>query len=268
MNTSLFTYEFPPELVAQHPLPERDHAKMMVVHRKTQSWEHQHFYNLPDYLKPGDLLILNDAEADLVSYEGKQVPALPPYIKRKQIDDFSKEDYERYRTIYAKTPGSKAAPTAGFHFTQELLQKLQTEGVEIQTLTLHVSFDTFKPIRSEKIQDHPMHGENYFLPPATEEAICKAKEESRRIIAVGTTTVRALESWALSPTKNQTSLFITPGFQFQIVDALITNFHRPRSTVLVMVATFAGHELIGAAYQEAIQKKYRLFSYGDCLLII
>ncbi len=288
MDTHLFDYPFPKELVAQHPLPRRDASRMMVLDRQTGRWEHHLFSEIPEYLQPGDLLVVNDAEADLVDVSGRQVPALPPYIKRKKPEDFTEEDYQRYRTVYAKSPGSKAAPTAGFHFTTEILEKLRQKGVEIATLTLHVSYDTYRPIRSGQIEDHPMHGEEFMIPVETQEAVIKAKQEGRRVVAVGTTVVRALETWDVgagstrlpqdgstrpgigrvnrAPTR--TNLFITPGFKFQIVDALLTNFHRPRSTVLVMVSAFAGRELILKAYNEAIRERYRLFSYGDCMLVI
>lgn len=240
---------------------------MMVVNRTTGRWEHRRFPDLIQYLRPKDVLVLNNAEADLVVLEGKEVPALPPYIKRKRPEDFTEEDYQRYRTVYAAVPGSKAAPTAGFHFTDGMLKEIRDKGIETRFLTLHVSYDTYKPIRTPNILDHPMHGEEYIIPEETDEAVTKAKKEGRRVIAVGTTTVRALESWAAKVT-SPTSLFITPGFRFKIVDALLTNFHRPRSTVLVMVSAFAGREIILSAYEEAIREKYRLFSYGDCTLIL
>ena len=263
MDTSLFHYEFPKELVAQHPLPERESSRMMVLDRKSSGRTDHHFHDLGQFLRPGDLLVFNNALADLVPVDGKLVPALPPYIKRKRVTDFTEEDYQRYRTVYASQPGSKAAPTAGFHFSESMLAQLKSQEVETRFLTLHVSYDTYKPIRSEKIEDHPMHGEEYSIPKETIDAITRVKKEKKRVIAVGTTVVRALES-----TTSPTRLFITPGYQFKTVDAMLTNFHRPRSTVLVMVSSFAGREFILAAYQKAIQERYRLFSYGDCMLIL
>lgn len=280
MNLSLFDYEFPKELVAQHPLTKRDDSKLMVVHRTEKTWEHRYFPDLISYLKSGDLLVLNNASADLIEFDGKKVPPLPPYIKRKKIEHFTEEDFERYRTVYARVPGSKAAPTAGFHFTDEVLEQIQNKGVEIKFITLTVDYDTYKPIRTPNILDHPMHGEFYEIPEETQASILRAKKEGRRVIAVGTTSVRALESWVNvrvplgaphlqgAASSAPTRLFIHPGYKFQIVDALLTNFHRPRSTVLVMVSAFAGRELIVSAYQEAIREKYRLFSYGDCMLIL
>lgn len=279
MDTALFDYPFPKELVAQHPLPGRDASKMMVLCRKTSNWKHRTFSEITEYLKSGDLLVVNNAHADPIEVEERKVPPLPPYIKRKTAEDFTEEDFQRYRTVYASAPGSKAAPTAGFHFTGELLRKIREKGVELQELTLHVSFDTFKPIRAAQIENHPMHGEYYEIPEETAAAVSHAKREGRRVIAVGTTVVRALESFGAGgatapeealgvPLNKSTSLFIQPGFQFQVVDALLTNFHRPRSTVLVMASAFAGRDLILAAYEEAIRERYRLFSYGDCMLIL
>lgn len=279
MDLSLFDYTFPKELTAQHPLPNREDSRMMIVHRANRSWEHRVFSNFPSFLRAGDVLVMNNALADLVEMDGKLVPALPPYIKRKKAADFTDEDFKRYRTVYGEKPGSKAAPTAGFHFGEETLASIRALGVEVCFVTLHVSYDTYKPIRSQNILEHPMHGENFEIPAETAEAVLKAKAEGRRVIAVGTTSVRALESdLPRSPLLNKegvgggrvctTSLFITPGYQFQIVDAMLTNFHRPRSTVLVMVSAFAGRELILDAYAEAIREKYRLFSYGDCMLIL
>lgn len=270
MDLSLFDYAFPKELTAQHPLPNREDSRMMVVDRANQSWDHRTFSDFPSFLRAGDVLIMNNALADLVEMDGKLVPALPPYIKRKKASDFTEEDFRRYRTVYGEKPGSKAAPTAGFHFGEETLAKIRALGVEIRFVTLHVSYDTYKPIRSQNVLEHPMHGENFEIPPETAEAVRKAKEEGRRVIAVGTTSVRALETGAntrFAPT-GDTRLFITPGYQFQIVDAMLTNFHRPRSTVLVMVSAFAGREFLLKAYAEAVQEKYRLFSYGDCMLIL
>jgi S-adenosylmethionine:tRNA ribosyltransferase-isomerase len=270
-DLSLYDYPFPKDLVAQHPPADREDAKMMVLDRANRSWTHHGFREFPNFLRAGDLLILNNAQADLVDMGGRLVPALPPYIKRKKPEDFTQEDFDRYRSVYASAPGSKAAPTAGFHFTDATLEKLRAQGVEIRFLTLHVSDDTFKPIRSTNILEHPMHGETYEIPPETIAAIQKAKAENRRVVAAGTTSVRALESWANTRQPGLTRLFITPGYKFQIVDAMLTNFHRPRSTVLVLVSAFAaaegGRELILSAYADAIEKRYRLFSYGDCMLI-
>ncbi len=274
MSVSLsdYDYAFPKELVAQRPLPERSQARMLVLDRSRPfdaAGDHQTIQDLPRFLKAGDVLVLNDALADLVPFGDKLVPPLPPYIKRKKAEDFTEDDFERYRSVYAKTPGSKAAPTAGFHFTEALLDEIRSRGVSIAHVTLHVDYDTYKPIRHEDIREHLMHGERYEIPTTTAEMVGKAKQEGRRVIAVGTTSVRVLESWAASGNPaGTTQLFITPGYAFRFVDAMLTNFHRPRSTVLVMVSAFAGLERIHSAYEEAILEKYRLFSYGDCMLIL
>lgn len=267
MDLSLFDYQFPKELTAQHPLPRREDSRMMVLDRASKTQEHRTFADFPSFLRAGDVLVMNNALADLVEMDGKLVPALPPYIKRKKAEDFTEEDFKRYRTVYGEKPGSKAAPTAGFHFGKETLAKVRSLGVEVRFVTLHVSYDTYKPIRSPNVLEHPMHGESFEIPEETAQAVKKAKQEGRRVIAVGTTSVRALESWAgnLSAT---TSLFITPGYEFKVVDAMLTNFHRPKSTVLVMVSSFAGREFILNAYAEAVREKYRFFSYGDCMLIL
>lgn len=188
--------------------------------------------------------------------EKNGLPPLPPYIRRK----IEPEDKERYQSIFAEKRGSAAAPTASLHFSTALLQKIKERGVETAFITLHVSTDTFLPIRSDDITRHKMHGEFFSVPMEARKKI----ETAKRVIAVGTTVVRALESdWS----KPSTDLFITPGFEFKIVDGLLTNFHQPESTLLVLVSTFAGRELILSAYNQAIAKQYRLFSYGDCMLI-
>ena len=334
MELSHFQYDYPQELVAQHPLPERDSSRMMVVNRARKNWEHKGVCDLPEFLRAGDLLVMNDTKvfpARLVgeNKEGKQIevlllegrnnkwrglgkpfkkikegmeicfaenfkgtivekqngfleiqfdgenaegkieafglPPLPPYIQRKERADYSQEDKERYQSIFAKQNGSAAAPTASLHFSEVLLEKIKAKGVETAFVTLHVSTDTFLPIRSQNITQHEMHGERFAVPEATRQKIAVAKKEKRRVIAVGTTVARALESdW----TKPTTHLFIQSGFEFKIVDGLLTNFHQPQSTLLVLVSAFAGRELILRAYEEAIGRKYRLFSYGDCMLVV
>lgn len=195
---------------------------------------------------------------------------LPPYIKR---DDQPEIDRPRYQTVYAEKPGSVAAPTAGFHLTPEILSTLKDRGVQITYLTLHVGIGTFLPIRCEKIEEHQMHGEFYEIPAETAEVINRAKREKRAVSVVGTTTVRALESACDEKSKvrageGYTTKFIYPPYPFHVVDRLLTNFHQPKSTLLVLVSAFAGREFVLKAYQEAIERRYRLFSYGDCMLII
>ncbi len=199
------------------------------------------------------------------------VVPLPPYIHEPL------EEPERYQTIYARVKGSVAAPTAGLHFTPQLMEDLEAKGVEFAFVTLHIGLDTFRPVRTENIEDHPMHSEHCQISPRVAEQINHAKAQGRRIIAVGTTSVRVLETavhnpepetWNLKPFTGWTNLFIYPGYPFRAVDALITNFHLPHSTLLMLVAAFAGKELIDQAYQEAIQRKYRFYSFGDAMLIL
>jgi S-adenosylmethionine:tRNA ribosyltransferase-isomerase len=197
---------------------------------------------------------------------------LPPYIERAD----ESADRERYQTIFARRPGAIAAPTAGLHFTAEILEQIRARGVEICELTLHVGLGTFQPIRGETLEGHVMHGEEYEIAPETCERIARAKREGRRIVAIGTTTVRALEDAALragaadegiAAGKTEARLFMTPGFRFQVVDALLTNFHLPRSTLLALVCAFGGRERMLAAYRHAVEAGYRFYSYGDCMLI-
>jgi S-adenosylmethionine:tRNA ribosyltransferase-isomerase len=359
LTISDFDYDLPPELIAQEPLPNRDQSKLLVLHRNTAQIEHTTFANLPQYLRQGDVLVLNNSRViparlravnpltggkfeillaepleknrwlalvrpakrakpgltlSLISTQNPPTPAqvtilekrepgtmhviefnstvspkeviniygeppLPPYIKRSKTCAL-KSDWERYQTVYAKINGSVAAPTAGLHFTQELLNQISQMGVTITFVTLHVGYGTFAPIKVEDITSHKMHHEYYELSSDTAEIINKAKREGRRIIAVGTTSVRVLETAALEsgeklrPCSGKTNLFIYPPFQFKIVDALITNFHLPKSTLLLLVSAFAapgkltGREIILSAYREAIRLRYRFFSYGDAMLIL
>jgi S-adenosylmethionine:tRNA ribosyltransferase-isomerase len=194
------------------------------------------------------------------------LPPLPPYIKREHRNDYTEEDRKRYQTIYAKNVGSAAAPTAGFHLSQTILESCQNRGVNIAPITLHVGIDTFSPVRVDDIENHKMHGESFSISEETLQMIKKTKENGGRVVAVGTTTVRALES--ADVIGNDTNLFITPGYKFKLVDAMLTNFHQPKSTLIMMVSAFAEREFILKMYEEAIQNRYRLFSYGDCMLII
>ncbi len=193
---------------------------------------------------------------------------LPPYIRREA----GSRDEERYQTVYADATGSVAAPTAGLHFTGELLDRLRERGVEIRRLTLHVGLGTFRPIRTERVEEHRMHTEGFLIPDDTADAVDRAKREGRPVLAVGTTSVRALESaWdgnGLRRGYGETDLFIYPGYRFGVVDRIFTNFHTPESSLLVMISAFAGEERIRAAYREAVEKEYRFFSYGDAMLIL
>lgn len=203
---------------------------------------------------PGDCL-------DLLSAYG-ELP-LPPYISHTPDDT----DGERYQTVIAKNPGAVAAPTAGLHFDQDLLIRLKNKGVQVEFVTLHVGAGTFSPVRSEDLSQHQMHFERFTIPKATRDAIACAKEDKRRVIAVGTTSLRALESSVIFGDKGDTNLFITPGYQFKVVDVLITNFHLPKSTLLMLVSAFAGYETIREAYQYAIAHQFRFFSYGDAMFL-
>lgn len=206
----------------------------------------------------------------LCNAEG-EVP-LPPYIKRQLGDPRRGDDRRRYQTVYAQRPGAVAAPTAGLHFTLEQLEQLEEAGVQRVTITLHIGFDTFKPLRQADIVSGTLHGERVEISRAVGESLLQARAEGRRIVAVGTTSVRALESFAARgfalPYKERTTLFIRPGHQFQLVDALITNFHLPRSSLLLLVSAFARRERMLAAYGEAVEKGYRFYSYGDAMLIL
>ncbi|MEN3007837.1 tRNA preQ1(34) S-adenosylmethionine ribosyltransferase-isomerase QueA [Pseudothermotoga sp.] len=187
---------------------------------------------------------------------------IPPYVR-------AKIPLERYQTVYAKVAGSVAAPTAGFHFTEALLEKIRSMGVRVLEVTLHVSIGTFRPVKTERIEQHKMHSERYFIPLDVVENIKHAKSEGRKVIAVGTTVVRTLETFARTNiTEGETDLFIYPPFEFKLVDALITNFHLPRSTLLMLVAAFAGYDLTMNAYREAVEKRYRFYSFGDAMLIL
>lgn len=340
MHLTDFDYEYPPELIAQEPLGERDASRLLVMDRATGRCEHRQMHDLPALLSPGDLLVLNDTRvlpmrlrgttdsgraielllledlhdplcarwralakgmkrlrmgqnlrfsptfvATIVAREDDTVivafdmpsaefrrqldqcgePPLPPYITRA----VQPEDRARYQTVFANHDGSAAAPTAGLHFSEALLTACRARGIDTAHVTLHVGLDTFQPIRVENLSHHHMHGEYFSVPETTRAAIATTKQRGGRVIAVGTTSVRALESMAeLDRPDGITQLFITPGFRFQIVDALLTNFHQPRTTLLALVSAFTGREHILAAYREAIANRYRLFSYGDAMLLM
>ena len=341
MKTSDFDYFLPSELVAQTPVEPRDHSRLMVLNRSNSSIEHRHFFELPAYLQPTDVLVFNDSRVIPARLLGKktasrgrveilllrklgtcvwealvkpgkrvnigtrveitnnrakvlaevtglrqdgikvirfsdetlltelgQIP-LPPYIRLPLSSP------ERYQTVYADAAGSVAAPTAGLHFTSELIEQIKKKGVSCLFVTLHVGLDTFRPVRESSPTEHPIHKEYGVLSQEVAGRLSQAKAEGRRIICVGTTTVRLLEAAAqassplqLEPFAGWVSLFILPGYQFRVVDALITNFHLPRTTLLMLVTAFAGKELITQAYREAIALKYRFYSFGDCMIIL
>ena len=341
MKLSDFNYILPEELIAQDPLEKRDNSRLMVLHRDTGAWEHKHFYDIIDYLNPGDCLVVNNTKViparlmgvkedtgasievlllkrkeekiwetlvkpgkkarigarisfgdglligevvDIVEegnrlirfeYEGifeeildklGQMP-LPPYITHRL------QDKNRYQTVYAKYDGSAAAPTAGLHFTEELLEKIQKKGIRIAKVTLHVGLGTFRPVKEENVLEHHMHSEFYMVDEAAADAINETKAAGGRIIAVGTTSTRTLETVAEPdghiPVKNGwTDIFIYPGYQFKAVDCLITNFHLPESTLIMLVSALADRETVLRAYEEAVREKYRFFSFGDAMLIL
>lgn len=340
MKRSDFFYDLPEELIAQTPLEDRTHSRLMLLDRREGNIEHSYFYRLPEYLKEGDCLVMNDSRvlpARLIgrkdtgavievlllrdrgsniwecltkpgrrtrvgaeirfgendelhgtvideveggnrlirfSYDGIFLELLdrlgsmplPPYIHEKLRDP------ERYQTVYSKVTGSAAAPTAGLHFTDELLSRIRQEGVETHFVTLHVGLGTFRPVKSENIEDHMMHEEYCVIPDETAEAVTRAKREGRRVIAVGTTSCRTLESRSeengtLQPYAGFTNCFIYPGYRFRCIDALITNFHLPESTLIMLVSALAGRENILNAYRIAVEQKYRFFSFGDAMFI-
>lgn len=332
-----FDYDLPQELIAQHPMEPRDHSRLLVVDKKTGEIEHKHFYDLVNYLKPGDVLVFNDTRViparlhgtkdtgahvevflltrrDATDWEvlvrpGKKLQVgakinfsdelsceviehtdfggrvvrfkydgifeeildrlgetpLPPYITAPL------EDKERYQTVYNRERGSAAAPTAGLHFTKELLQKIKAIGCEEVFVTLHVGLGTFRPVSEAKIEDHKMHKEFYTVSQEAADAVNKAKAEGRRIIAVGTTAVRTLEAAGadgqLHAGSSWTNIFIYPGYKFRLVDDLVTNFHLPQSTLLMLVSTLSTREIMLQTYKKAVEEKYRFFSFGDAMFI-
>ncbi len=341
MKTSNFDYNLPESSIAQTPAEPRDSSRLLILHRDTGELEHRIFHDIGDYLRAGDLLVLNQTRVipariyarketggrvellllrrrDELTWEalvggkglrvGKLIKIengpqaeiiealdgserlikfsepiepyfskvgnvpLPPYIHEKLNDP------ERYQTVYAREPGSAAAPTAGLHFIPRLLEELQAKGVKIAYVTLHVGLDTFAPVTEDNPEEHKIHSEWCELPQETAELINQTKRSGGKVIAVGTTSVRTLESAAnlQSPVSNSqllsfigsTSLFILPGFQFKVVDAMITNFHLPKSTLLMLVSAFAGREKILESYQIAIKEGYRFYSFGDAILIL
>lgn len=338
MNILEFDFDLPKELIAQHAVNPRDHSKLLVLNKKEKTMEHKKFYNIIDYLKEGDVLVLNrtkviparlfgkkengvvlecfllkridlntwevllkparklkigqkiifseELEAELLevkedgnrvlkfNFEGSfeeildrlgEMP-LPPYISEKL------EDKNRYQTVYAKEGESVAAPTAGLHFTEELLEKIKEKRIIIAEVFLDVGLGTFRPVQVENILDHKMHVEKYSVPKETVEIINNAKKNNHRVIAVGTTSVRTLESSVdengnLIASEGYTGIFIYGDYKFKVVDAIITNFHLPKSTLIMLVSAFGGKELIDAAYKKAIEEKYRFYSFGDSMLI-
>ena len=290
MKVSDFYFELPEELIAQYPLEKRDSSRLMVLDKKTGEIEHRKFHDILEYLNEGDTLVLNNTRvlpARLIGEIGEegnriiefkydgifeqvldelgQMP-LPPYIHEKL------EDKERYQTVYSKEKGSAAAPTAGLHFTEELLKEIKDKGVNIAYLTLHVGLGTFRPVKVDDVNNHVMHSEYYHLDKENAELINKTKEAGKRVIAVGTTSSRTLETIGdengrVREQSGWTDIFIYPGYKFKIVDNLITNFHLPESTLIMLVSALAGQDNIMNAYNTAVKEKYRFFSFGDSMFI-
>ncbi|MBU0597810.1 tRNA preQ1(34) S-adenosylmethionine ribosyltransferase-isomerase QueA [Patescibacteria group bacterium] len=343
MKLSLFDYHLPSSLIAQSPTKPRDHSRLLVYNRSANKIQHDHFYNLPDYLKPGDVLVFNNTKVFPARLQGRKTTGgkievfllkpvqgkiwevliggrvrhvgqeikfsqglqcqvasklehglwqvkfnktskevlkiadkigstpTPPYIKKKtRLND--------YQTVYAKKTGSVAAPTAGFHFTKSLLKKLKSKGVQFEYITLHVGFGTFQPVKVNDITKHTMHAEFTEVDSSTAKRLVKAKKQGQRIIAVGTTSVRTLEAVFTraghkSPANPHTGFkgwinpFIYPGYKFMFIDGMITNFHLPKSTLLMLISAFIGRKKVLDIYKKAIKKKYRFYSFGDGMLI-
>ena len=339
MKTSDFDFELPEELIAQTPLERRDTSRLLTLDKTTGKTEHHHFYELTDFLRPGDCLVLNNSRvlpARLIGHrptggacevlllvdkgdnvweclvrpgrklkpgaevvfgdgqlkatieaeveDGKRLVRfhyqgifleileqlgkmpLPPYIKAEL------QDQERYQTVYSKVNGSAAAPTAGLHFTPELLKKIEDMGVKLCYVTLHVGLGTFRPVKADDIQEHEMHSEFCMISQETADTINETKRSGGRVICVGTTSCRTIESFAaedgtMTERSGWTNIFIFPGYKFKVLDCLITNFHLPQSTLIMLVSALAGRENVLAAYKEAVEQQYRFFSFGDAMMI-
>ena len=340
MKTSDFYYDLPEELIAQTPLEKRDGSRLLALDRETGEWAHRKFFELTEYLKPGDCLILNNSRVLPARLLGQRLPGggacevlllidrgervweclvrpgrkmrtgaklsfgngeltaevvgeveggnrlvrfdyegiflevlerlgkmpLPPYIKEEL------QDSERYQTVYSKVVGSAAAPTAGLHFTPELLKKIADMGIGIGYVTLHVGLGTFRPVKEDTVENHEMHSEYCVIPQETADLINRTKDGGGRCICVGTTSCRTLESWAnadgtMEAKAGWTNIYIYPGYRFKVMDGLVTNFHLPESTLVMLVSAFAGRETVLAAYAEAVKERYRFFSFGDAMLI-
>ena len=340
MKTNDFYYDLPPELIAQTPLEKRDESRLLCLDKATGEWSHHHFYELPDFLRAGDCLILNNSRVLPARLLGRRLPGggacevlllqdkgdkvweclvrpgkhlregarvsfgdgeltaeiaevlpdgnrlvrfdyngiflevlerlgkmpLPPYIKEEL------QDQERYQTVYSKVNGSAAAPTAGLHFTPELLERIAAKGVGVGYVTLHVGLGTFRPVKEDEIEQHDMHSEYCTIPQETADLINRTKANGGRVICVGTTSCRTIESWAgedgtMTATGGWTNIYIYPGYRFKVMDALVTNFHLPESTLIMLVSALAGREHVLASYEEAVRERYRFFSFGDAMFI-
>ena len=341
MNRSDFWYDLPKELIAQTPIGRREMSRLLLLDRSTGETRHSRFFELPDHLRRGDCLVMNDSRVlparllgrketggaveivllrdlgdntwECLGRPGKNMKVgtrlifgggelkaavekttgggnrlirfeyngiflevlerlgkmpLPPYIHEEL------EDSERYQTVYSRVNGSAAAPTAGLHFTNELMERIKALGVELCFITLHVGLGTFRPVRADVVEEHKMHSEYFIIPDETARTVNRVKDSGGRVIAVGTTSCRSLEARAgaarpyLAPFSGFTDIFIYPGYEFKLIDGLVTNFHLPESTLIMLVSAFAGRENILRAYGEAIRERYRFFSFGDAMLIV
>ena len=340
MDINLFDFYLPEELIAQKPVEQRDHSRLLAINKTNHTFEDKHFYDIIDYLQPGDVLVRNNTkviparllgtkEVTKASCEflllkqleedkwecltrpakslkvgakvdfgnGKLVGEvieekeeglriikfhyngiflqvldelgkmpLPPYIREQLCTN------DRYQTVYAKFEGSAAAPTAGFHFTPELFEKIKAKGIQVVDVTLHIGLGTFRPVKVNDSDDHVMHSEVYEITQESADILNKAMSENRRIIAIGTTSVRTLEAnfskyGKIQPTKEATNIFIVPGYEYKVVKALITNFHLPKSTLIMLVSAFMGREFTLEVYKHAVEERYRFFSFGDSMFI-
>ena len=340
MDINLFDFNLPEELIAQKPVSKRDESRLLAINYKNKTFEDKHFYDILNYLQPGDVLVRNNTKviparllgvkektgahcellllrqiegdnwecltrpakslkvgarvdfgdgkliAECIEekeeglrifkfiYEGIFLEVLdslgkmplPPYIKEQLCGN------DRYQTVYAKYEGSAAAPTAGFHFTEELFDKIKSKGIEVVDITLHIGLGTFRPVKVQDTKDHVMHSELYEITEEAADRLNKAKAEKRRIIAIGTTSTRTLEANytkynCFKPTREETNIFIEPGYTFKAIDCLITNFHLPKSTLVMLVSAFMDREFTLKVYQYAIDEKYRFFSFGDSMFI-
>ncbi len=340
MDINLFDFYLPEELIAQKPVDQRDHSRLLAINKTNHTYEDKHFYDIIDYLQPGDVLVRNNTkviparllgikEVTKASCEflllkqieedkwecltrpakslkvgarvdfgdGKMVGEvieekeeglriikfhykgiflqvldelgkmpLPPYIREQLCTN------DRYQTVYAKFEGSAAAPTAGFHFTPELFDKIKAKGIQVVDVTLHIGLGTFRPVKVNDTDDHVMHSEVYEITQESADIINEAIAENRRIIAIGTTSVRTLEAnyskyGKIQPTKEATNIFIVPGYEYKVVKALITNFHLPKSTLIMLVSAFMGREFTLEVYKHAVEERYRFFSFGDSMFI-
>ena len=340
MDINLFDFYLPEELIAQKPVDQRDHSRLLAINKTNHTYEDKHFYDIIDYLQPGDVLVRNNTKviparllgvkevtkasceflllhqieedkwecltrpakslkvgAKVDFGDGKMVGEvieekeeglriikfhykgiflqvldelgkmpLPPYIREQLCTN------DRYQTVYAKFEGSAAAPTAGFHFTPELFEKIRAKGIQVVDVTLHIGLGTFRPVKVNDTDDHVMHSEVYEITQESADILNKAMSENRRIIAIGTTSVRTLEAnfskyGKIQPTKEATNIFIVPGYEYKVVKALITNFHLPKSTLIMLVSAFMGREFTLEVYKHAVEERYRFFSFGDSMFI-